>query len=88
MQNLSKRIGVKVVSNKKKDYIECTSKPIYMLRKIFDNKLVVIRKNKATLTLKKLVYIRICISELSKVLLYESHYDYMVTESKTFIHRH
>ena len=38
-----------------------------MSHKIFDNNLVAIRKNKATLTLKKLVYIRICISELRKV---------------------
>ena len=38
-----------------------------MSHKIFDNNLVAISKNKATLTLKKLVYIRICISELRKV---------------------
>ena len=38
-----------------------------MSHKIFDNNLVAISKNKATLTLKKLVYIRICMSELRKV---------------------
>ena len=37
--------------------------------KIFDNNLVVIRKNKVTLTL--------CVLDLSKVLMYEFHYDYI-----------
>ena len=37
--------------------------------KIFDNDLVAIRKNKVTLTL--------CVLDLSKVLMYEFHYDYI-----------
>ena len=37
--------------------------------KIFDNNLVAIRKNKVTLTL--------CVLDLSKVLMYEFHYDYI-----------
>ena len=48
-----------------------------MSRKIFDNNLVAIRKNKVTLTLNKPAYIEICILELSKVLMYEFHYDYI-----------
>ena len=46
-----------------------------MSRKIFDNSLVAIRKNKLTLTLNKPAYIGMCIWELSKVLMYEFHYD-------------
>ena len=46
-----------------------------MSRKIFDNSLVAIRKNKLTLTLNKPAYIGMCILELSKVLMYEFHYD-------------
>ena len=46
-----------------------------MSHKIFDNDLVVIRKNKATLTLNKPAYIGMCILELSKVLMYEFHYE-------------
>ena len=48
-----------------------------MSRKIFDNDLVAIRKNKVTLTLNRAAYIGMCILELSKVLMYEFHYDYI-----------
>ena len=48
-----------------------------MSHKIFDNDLVVIRKNKVTLTLNKPAYIGIYIFELSKVLMYKFHYDYI-----------
>ena len=51
----------------KKDYLKSTSKPSYMLDKIFDNDLVVIRKNKVTLTLSKFTYIEMCILELTNV---------------------
>ena len=75
MGNLRNRIDAKLVSNKK-DYLKWTSKPSYMSRKIFDNDLVAMRKNKVTLTLNKSAYIGICILELTKVLMYEFHYDY------------
>ena len=48
-----------------------------MSHKTFDNELVVIRKNKVTLTLNKPAYTGMCILELSKVLMYEFHYDYI-----------
>ena len=76
MKNLRNRIDVKLASNKK-DYLKWKSKPSYMSRKIFDNDLVAISKNKATLTLSKPAYIGMCILELSKVLMYEFHYDYI-----------
>ena len=76
MENLRNRIDVKVVSNKK-DYLKWTFKPSYMSHKIFDNDLVAIRKNKVTLTLNKPTYIGMCILELSKVVMYEFHYNYI-----------
>ena len=76
MENLRKRIDVNLVSNKK-DYLKWTSKPIYMSHKKIDNDLVAIRKNKVALTLNKREYIRICILELSKVLMCKFHYDYI-----------
>ena len=76
MKNLRNRIDVRLVSNKK-DYLKWTSKPSYMSHKIFDNDLVAIRKNKATLMLKKPAYTGMCSLELSKVLMYEFHYDYI-----------
>ena len=75
-ENLRKRINIKLVNNEK-DYLKCTSKPSYMSHKIFDNNLVAIRKSKVSLKLNKPAYIRMCILELSKVLMYEFHYDYI-----------
>ena len=76
MENLRNRIDVKLV-NKEKDDLECTLKPSYMSHKILDNNLVAIRKSKIALTLKKPAYIGMCILDLTKVLMYEFHYDYI-----------
>ena len=76
MENLRNRINVKLVSNKR-DYLKWASKSSYMSHKIFDSDLVAICKNKVTLTLNKPEYIGMCILELSKVLMYEFHYDYI-----------
>ena len=61
-ENLRNRIDVKLVNNEK-DNLKCTSKLSNISYKIFDNNLV--------------VYIGMCILELSKVLMYEFHYDYI-----------
>ena len=76
MENLRKQIDVKLVNNKK-DYLKCTSKPSYMSHQILDNNLVAIRKSKVALKVNKSAYIGMCILELSKVLMYEFHYDYI-----------
>ena len=69
MENYRYRTDVKPVSNQK-DYLKWTSKPSYMSHKVFE-------KKKITLTLNKPAYIGMCILELSKVLMYEFHYDYI-----------
>ena len=76
MKNLRKRIDVKLVNNKK-DCLKCTSKPSYISHQIFDNNFVAIRKSKVALKVNKSAYIGMCILELSKVLMYEFHYDYI-----------
>ena len=75
MESLQNKIDIKLVSNK--DYLKWTSKWSYTWHKIFDNDLVVICKNKVTLMLNKPAYIRMCILEISKVLMYKFHYDYI-----------
>ena len=76
MENLRNRIDVKLFSYKK-DHLIWASKLSYMSHKIFDNDLIVIRKNEVTLTLNKPAYIGMCILELNKVLIYELDYDYV-----------
>ena len=51
-----------------------------MSHKIFDNNLVAITKSKVSLKLNKLSYIRMCILELSEILMYGFHYDYIKTK--------
>ena len=48
-----------------------------MSQKIFDNNLFAIRKSNLALKLNKPAYIGMCILELSKVLMYKFHYDYI-----------
>ena len=48
-----------------------------MSHKLFENELVAIIKNKVILTLKKPAYIGMDILELSKILMYEFHNDYI-----------
>ena len=76
MEKLRNRVDVGLVNNKK-DYLKWISTPSYLRQKIFDNNLVVIHKIKTTFTLKKPANIRICVLELSKVPMYEFHFDYI-----------
>ena len=76
MENLRNRINVKFVSNEK-DYLKWTSKPSYISHKIFDNDLVAVRKGKDILKLNKPAYVGMCILDLTKVLTYKFHYDYI-----------
>ena len=76
MENLRNKIDVKLINNEK-DYLTCTSKPSYMSYKTFGNNLVAIRENKLALKLKKPAYIGMLILELSKLLMYEFHYNYI-----------
>ena len=50
---------------------------LLMLHNIFDNNLVVIHKSKVALKLNKPAFIGMCVFELSKILMYEFHYDYI-----------
>ena len=76
MENVRNRIDVRLASNEK-DYLKWTSKPICMSQKVFDNDLVVTRKSKIILTLNKPAYVRMSMLDMSKVFMYEVHYDHI-----------
>ena len=76
VENLGNRINIRLANNEK-DYLKWTSKPSYMSHKIFHNDLVTIRKRNVTLTVNKPTYVGKCIFELSKVLMYAFHFDYI-----------
>ena len=65
MENLRKRVDVKLVTDNKK-LMKLTSKPAFVTSKIFNEKLVAVHKIKETLTQDKPAYVGKWILDLSK----------------------
>ena len=82
MENLRNNFDIKLVNNGKY-YSKCLRKPSYMMHKLYDNNLVAIHKSKVSLKLNRPIYIGLCILKLSKVLMYEFHYDYIKNKYDT-----
>ena len=76
MENLRKRVDFRQVTNEKK-LLKLTSKLTYVSSKIFNKNLVAVHKIKETLTLNRPAYVRMCILDLSKTLMYDFHYNYI-----------
>ena len=62
----------------KKTYLRCVNKPNFKSQKIFDKNFVAIHHVKTVLTLKKTIYVGFTILELSKLLMYQFHDDYVL----------
>ena len=75
MDNLKHTIDVRLLRNEKY-YLKSkqTSKPRYISQNIFDNNLVAICKNKITLIFVKPAYGRMCVLDLSKVVMHKFHH--------------
>ena len=65
MENLRKRISVKLVNNEK-GYLEHTSKPTFISQKIIDKNYATIYEIKPVLTLNKQFYVGFTVFELTK----------------------
>ena len=76
MENLRKRVDVKLVTNEKK-LDKLTSKPTFVGNKIFHENRMAAHKIKETLTLNRPAYVGMCILDLSKTLMYDFHYNYI-----------
>ena len=61
----------------RKKLMKLTSKPTFVTSKIFNDKLMAVHKIKETLTLNRPAYVGMCISDLSKTLMYDFHYNYI-----------
>ena len=75
MENLRKRMNVKLVNNGE-DYVRCVSRPTFVSQKILSENLVAIHKVKPVLRLNKPIYVGFCVLELSKLFMYDFHYNY------------
>ena len=76
MENIRKRVDVRLVTSKEK-LLKLASKPTYVSSKIFNENLVAVHKIKETLTMNRPAYIGMCILDLSKTLMYDFHYNYI-----------
>ena len=76
MENLRKRISFRLINNPKR-YIKWVSRPSFILQKIFSKNFVVIHQISPVLTLNKPIYIGFSILELSNLLMYRFHYEYV-----------
>ena len=76
----AKKINIKLI-NDKKTYQKVVNKPNFISQKIFDNNFAAVHCSKTVLKLNKPIYVGFCILELSKLLMYQFHYDYVL---KTF----
>ena len=76
MENLRKRISIKLVNNAK-DYVKCIRESSFVSQKMFNKNFVAIHEIKPVLTLNKPVYVGFRILDLSKYFMYEVHYKYI-----------
>ena len=76
MENLRKRVDIRLVTDEKK-LDKLTAKQTYVSSKIFNENLMAVHKVKETLTLNRPEYVGMCIVDLSKMLMYNFHYNYI-----------
>ena len=76
MENLRKRISVRLINNAK-DHVRCINKPSYVSQKIFSKNFVDIHEIEPVLTLNKPIYVAFSILDLNKLLMYEFHCKYI-----------
>ena len=75
MENLRKRINVRLVKNEK-DFLKYTSRTSHITHKIFDKNYAAIHEIKPILTFNKPVYVKFTVLELSKWFMYGFHYNF------------
>ena len=72
MENLRKRINVRLVNNAE-DFLKYTSKPTYITHKMFGKNYAAISEIKPILILNKPIYVGLSVLDLSKWRLYDFH---------------
>ena len=76
MENIRNRVDIPLVTSEEV-VRKLVSKPNLHHRTIFSENLVAVRMRKTKLTMNKPVYLGMCILDLSKMLMYDFHYNYI-----------
>ena len=77
MENLRKRSNIQLVTNPEK-MERLAARPTYISHKIFHENLVAVHSKQTKLLLNKPSYVGMSILELSKTLMYDFHYNYIL----------
>ena len=76
MENIRNRVNIKLVDTGEQ-FKKLVSKPNYESRKIFNENLVSVHMKKTSLTMNKPVYLGMSILDLSKIIMFDFHYQYI-----------
>ena len=76
MGNIRKRVDIKLVTSKEKG-AKLSAKPNFKHCNIFCENLIAIHMKKMKLKFNKPIYLGMCILDLSKMLMYDFHYNYI-----------
>ena len=76
IENLKKRINVRFVNNEK-DFLKYTSRPTYVIHKLFDKDFAAIHEIKPVLILNKPIYVGVTVLDLSKWMMHDFHYNFI-----------
>ena len=77
MENLRNRCSIKLVTTREQ-FLKWAAKPTFQRSVIFNENLTAIHKIKESLKLNKPSYVGMCILDLSKTLMYDFHYNYIL----------
>jgi len=76
MENIEKRVDVRLVTNKEVA-LKLASRPNFNQLTVFDENLIAVHMKKTKVYYNKLVYLDVCILDISKTLMYDFHYNYI-----------
>ena len=77
MENIRNRVNIKLTTTGEQ-FKKLAAKPNYESRKIFNENLVSVHMKKTSLTMNKPVYLGMSILDLSKTLMFDFHYNYII----------
>ena len=76
MENKRKRCNIQLVTDPER-MLRLAARPTYVSHKIFHENLVAVHYRQKKLLMDKPLYVGMCILELSKLLMYDFHYNYI-----------
>ena len=82
LDNMRKRINLKLTSNED-IYTKHAPRANFISRKMVNENLFAINRIKEKLVLNRSIYVGMAILDLSKLLMYDFHYNYMLKKNMT-----